>query len=481
VFLEITTTHRPATDIGYLLHKNPARVQRFEQSYGAAHVFYPEATDERCTVALLVDVDPVGLVRSRRGRGQDAGMLAEYVNDRPYAASSLLSVAMGAVFRAALAGRSDERPALVATPIPLAIDLPAVPSRGGERLLHELFAPLGYEVQTSRLALDPAFPSWGPGAYFGLRLTGRLTLQDALAHLYVLLPVLDDAKHYWVDESEVDKLLRHGERWLATHLARELIVRRYLRRRRALTDLAFERLAEIDDAAPDDVPTEGDEGAPAVRPGDAREQGLETPIRLNDARLATVAAVAETIGATSVVDLGCGEGRLLRKLLENRRLASITGLDVSSRALEIARERLRWDRLPARDQQRLTLLHGALTYRDDRIAGRDLATAVEVIEHLDPSRLAAFERVVFECAAPGTVVVTTPNVEYNVNFAGMAPGALRHPDHRFEWTREQFGAWAARVAARFGYEVRFDTIGTIDPVVGAPTQMAIFTRARAAA
>ncbi|MGH2560006.1 MAG: 3' terminal RNA ribose 2'-O-methyltransferase Hen1, partial [Thermomicrobiales bacterium] len=137
MLLTITTTHQPATDLGYLLHKNPGRFQSFDLSFGRAHVFYPEATAARCIAALLLDVDPVGLVRRK---GPDGGMaLAQYVNDRPYVASSFLSVAIGDVFGTALGGRSRERPDLVERPLPLRAKLAVVPCRGGEGLLRGLF------------------------------------------------------------------------------------------------------------------------------------------------------------------------------------------------------------------------------------------------------------------------------------------------------------------------------------------------------
>ena len=189
-------------------------------------------------------------------------------------------------------------------------------------------------------------------------------------------------------------------------------------------------------------------------------------------------AVLHNSGAKRVLDLGCGEGKLLRMLLQDKTFEKIVGLDVSYRALEIAQSRLHIDHLPPKQKERITLIHGALTYRDKRLEGYDAAAVVEVIEHLDLARLAAFERALFEFAKPGTVVITTPNVEYNVKFETLPAGKTRHKDHRFEWTRQEFKEWATRVAGRFGYSVRFLPVGPEDPVVGAPTQMGIFSRNR---
>jgi 3' terminal RNA ribose 2'-O-methyltransferase Hen1 len=463
MFLTVTATGRPgvpATDLGFLLHKNPARVQSFDLSFGRAHVFYPEASPERCTAALLLDVDPVGLVR----RPGDAP-LAQYVSDRPYVASSFLSVAVGQVYGTALAGRSRERPDLVDLALPLEARLAVVPCRGGEALLRRLFEPLGYALEARRHPLDERFPEWGESAYFTVDLRAEARVRDLLAHLYVLVPVLDDEKHYWVGDDEVEKLLRHGQGWLAAHPERDLIARRYLKRRRSLVDAALSRLS--DDAPDPDAAREA---------RDDEEQAVERPIGLHEQRIGAVVAALKAAGASRVLDLGCGEGRLLQALLPDRAFAEIVGVDVSHRALEIASERLHLERLAPAQRERVKLLHGALTYRDRRLAGYDAAAVVEVVEHLDPPRLAAFERVLFQHARPATVLLTTPNREYNARFPTLPAGHLRHRDHRFEWTRAELRAWADAAAARFGYAVRYLPIGPEDPDLGAPTQMAVFSR-----
>lgn len=462
MLLTISTTHRPATDLGYLLHKHPGRVQSFPLSFGQAHVFYPEATEERCTAALLLDVDPVALVRRDGARGGFA--LDQYVNDRPYVASSFLSVAIGEVYGSALSGRSREREELASQPLPLSVRVAVLPCRGGESLLRSLFEPLGYVVTAQRHVLDDRFPGWGQSRYFTIELAATTRLRDLLTHLTVLVPVLDDDKHYWVGEDELEKLLRRGKGWLETHPARDLIAERYLKRKRTLVREAIARLAGDEEANPD--------ATAEVR--DQEEEAIEKPISLHTRRLETVARVLGESGATRILDLGCGEGKLIRLLLEIRQFREIVGVDVSPRSLEIAVRRLKLDQPPAKG--RVTLLQGALTYRDQRLAGYDAAAVVEVVEHLDPSRLAAFERALFEFARPGTVVITTPNAEYNVLFPGLPAGRLRHRDHRFEWTRTEFRVWAESVAGRFGYTVRLEGIGPEDPVHGPPSQMAVFSR-----
>jgi 3' terminal RNA ribose 2'-O-methyltransferase Hen1 len=465
MLLTITTTHRPATDLGYLLHKNPAKVHSFELSFGKAHLFYPEATEDRCTAALLLDVDPVGLVRGKGQRGEGA-TLDQYVNDRPYVLSSFTSVAIGRALGTAMTGRSKGRQELAERKIPLTAILHVIACRGGDGLLRELFEPLGYRVRAERHPLDETFPEWGDGPYYTVTLEGEVLLRDLLRHLYVLIPVLDAEKHYWVGKDEVEKLLRKGEGWLAGHPHKEAIVKRYLPRQRQLAREAMARLAEEDNPDPD-----------ATQAAHAEEETkIEEPIRLWQQRMGAVVAVLRSVSARRVIDLGCGEGKLLKALLDEKGIREIVGMDVSYRSLEVAAQRLRSDRMPTKQKERLKLIHGSLMYRDPRLAGYDAATVVEVIEHLDPPRLAAFERVLFEAARPETVIVTTPNADYNVKFETLPAGEFRHKDHRFEWTRAEFQQWSERVAGRFGYSARFLPVGEEDSEVGAPTQMGVFSR-----
>jgi 3' terminal RNA ribose 2'-O-methyltransferase Hen1 len=465
MFLSIATTHRPATDLGFLLHKHPERVHETELPFGKAIVFYPQAEGARCEAALVLDIDPIGLVR---GRGRSEGLLDAYVNDRPYAASSFLSVAMGRALRTAMTGSSRERPDLAVTEIPLEVIVTPLPARGGVRLVHELFEPLGWSVETEAVADGGALTGKTP-TYVKLKLAGKARLQSLLNHLYVLIPVMDDDKHYWVGYDEVEKLLKRGEGWLDNHPARDLIVRRYLSHRRALARNALERLA------PDtgDEPTESEK---RVTP----EAAIEAPMSLNDRRLDAVVETLRASGARAIADLGCGEGKLLQRLVRERWVERLVGVDAAARDLEWASKRLKLDVAGAPPDGRVTLLHGGITYRDKRWENVDAVALVEVIEHLDAERLPTLEKIVFSAARPATVVVTTPNSEYNALFSNLAAGAFRHPDHRFEWTRAQFEGWASGVAEAHGYEVTFGSIGSIDDTHGAPTQMGIFTKGSAA-
>ncbi|MFF5549175.1 3' terminal RNA ribose 2'-O-methyltransferase Hen1 [Streptomyces olivaceoviridis] len=479
MFVTISTTGtagNPATDLGYLLHKHPDKAQAFSTSYGTAHVFYPEADAERCTAALLLETDTLALVRRGKGKGRGGApdaALAQYVNDRPYAASSLLAVALSTVFSSALRGVCNARPERAAAPLPLRVEVPALPARGGAGLVRRLFAPLGWTVTADPVPLDTAFPEWGDSRYVRLVLeSDRLTLAEALRHLYVLLPVLDDAKHYWVSADEVDKLLRAGEGWLAGHPEQQLITSRYLSRRWSLTRQARERLELVRLAEADDSEVEDIDNAVAQE-----TEAEEKPTPLAEQRRAAILTALHASGAARVLDLGCGQGQLVRALLKDTRFTEIVGVDVSVRALAIAARRIGLDRMGERQAARVRLVQGSLAYTDNRLKGYDAAVLSEVIEHLDLPRLPALEYAVFGHARPRTVVVTTPNVEYNVRWESLPAGHARHGDHRFEWTREEFRAWAATVAGRHGYDVGFVPVGPDDPEVGPPTQMAVFHRA----
>lgn len=471
MLLTITTTHRPATDIGYLLHKHPDSVNSFDLTFGQAHVFYPEATQTKCTAALLLDIDPIGLVRKDKG---NAFPLEQYVNDRPYVASSFMSVAINRVFGTLLAGKCQQRPALVAQPIPLKAEITVLPCREGEDLLKALFEPLGYKVKTKGYPLDAKYRTLGKSPYYQVTLTQTCPLKDLLTHLYVLMPVLDNHKHYFIGEDEIEKLLQNGQGWLQTHPQRELITKRYLKNFRSLTRRALDRLRE-DDPVPDDAI---DEQAKADE-AEAQLEETASPqktVSLHKQRLQAVIEMLQQHQVASVLDLGCGEGKLLRLLQKEKGFERIAGCDVSSRSLEIARDRLKLNRLHQKQTQSITIFQSGLTYCDARFHGFDALVLVEVIEHIEPTRLSALEYAVFDDSKPRIVIVTTPNREYNRLFTTLPPGQLRHADHRFEWTRQEFMDWANQVAERNKYAVSFYPIGELDAQQGAPSQMAVFVQ-----
>lgn len=402
--IEIALTAPPgadysARDLSFLLHKHPDHLHSRDVAQGVVTIFYPEVGAERTRAVIHLDVDPVALVRGKNELS--AGLLAQYVNDRPYAANSLLTTAMLRTIGQTMAGKSKDRQALADRALPFEVRIAPVAVSGGVEVIERLFTPLGYAVEA--LILNDS----GTGPVIDLRLTRTARLSDILNHVYVLVPVLDNAKHYWVDKEEVEKLLSKGGYWLPSHPARELIARRALRHRRNLVEEALERLSETDDEDTVEVPTD--------------EERLEQPIRLHDLRLDAVRDVIVGAGARSVLDLGCGEGRLIRRLIRERGIERIVGVDPSVRALQVASDRLHLADAGERLRERVQLQLGSLTYADRRWQGFDAAALVEVIEHIDPPRLAALELSLFGIARPGLVIVTTPNRDYNVLFEGMAP------------------------------------------------------------
>ena len=458
MLLTITYNGENSRNIGFLLHKNPQRPQVFELSHGRAYVFYPELSDERTTVALVLDIDPIDLARGKVG--STVGGLFDYVNDRPYVSSSFMSTAISRVFGTAMTGRGDDFQELADSKLALSATIIMLPCKSDNTMLDKVFEPLGYEVSYESFVSDEAFPAWGEGKYVNLTISGKQRLCDLLNHIYVLIPVFDRQKHYWIGKEEVEKLLRHSEDWLKEHPEKTFITGRYLNRSRSLVNLAFERLrTENDEVASDEKPD-----APAeIKPS------------LNKQRLENVVNVLKSCNAGNVIDIGCGEGNLLTLLIKERQFSKIAAVDVSYAALEKANAKIKFDRMSDIQKDKISLFQGSLTYKDKRFEGYDAACVVEVIEHLDLSRLNAFERVLFEYAKPKTVVLTTPNKEYNQKYPNLTDEKLRHGDHRFEWTRQEFRDWASKTAVKFGYIVQFSEIGESAEYLGAPTQMGVFT------
>jgi SAM-dependent methyltransferase len=358
-------------------------------------------------VAVMLELDPVTPGARPSFRGYTA-----------YSAPEILGSALGRFFASALADEDD-------VPQAVEVRVSVLPCTAGEAVFSRIFAPLGYAVHATRRPLDPEQPRAGQGWLYVVALSGRQRLRDVLLHLRILLPFFSTDGLLRESGAGAMELWAEGRPWLETHPEREMLERRLL--------------------------------------------GRAPPPELHDRRHEAVLAALKESGARRVLDLGCGTGPLLRRLLDEPQFDEVVGVEVERGALAQAAARL-----PPGGRGRV--LHGSLAYRDARLAGFDAAAIVEVIEHLDPPQLAAFEGVVWETARPATVVVTTPNAEYNTLFEYHRNGRLRHPDHRFEWTRAEFRAWAEGVSTRHGYGVRFGAAGPEDARVGPLTQMAVFGR-----
>ncbi|MGA1871931.1 MAG: 3' terminal RNA ribose 2'-O-methyltransferase Hen1 [bacterium] len=465
MILTISTKQKNANELGYLFNKHPNRPQGYNLPFGKAYVFYPVCSENECSISLMLDIDPIGLVRRK---SKNAGMmpLEQYVNDRPYVCSSFMSVAISNIYGQTINGKCNLRPDLIEKTFDVEVNLSILPCRGGEDLLKRLFEPLGYIVEFDQYELDEKFKDWGMSAYFKVKLIHSIMIKELLTHLYVLIPVLDNQKHYYVDKAEIDKLLKKGKGWLESHPDKEFIVRRYLKYKTSYTYEALKRLIDLNPSDHEEIESENEN----------REICIEQQLKLNDQRYGAILSILKAENAKTVIDLGCGDGKFLRTIIGESQFSKIAGMDVSIRSLEIAKERLKLEDLPKIKQEKIMLFQGSLLYRDKRISGYDAVTVVEVIEHLDQSRLKIFERVVFEFSGARTIIISTPNREYNVLWEGFNENKFRHNDHRFEWTRAEFQEWSQVISKKYGYSVRFVSIGPNNPEYGSPTQAAVFVR-----
>jgi len=464
MILNISTTHFPATDLGYLLHKHPDKFQTLELSVGKAHIFYPEKSNERTSISLLLDIDSIDMVRSARNIKNDGFAFGHYLNDRPYVASSFMSVAIVKAFSSAINGKCKDKPELVDVKLPFEVTIAVIPApKGGEFLIRKFFEPLGYKVELTRHKLDEKFPEWGESKYYTLKLTNTITTKELLSHLYVLIPSLDNDKHYFVTENEIEKLMQKGEGWLKEHPEKEQIIKRYLVNLSSFSRIAFERLSD------------GEESVEVSSDLIEKTEIQKRKETLHEKRIKIVADKITQSGAVNVLDLGCGEGKLIRQLIKQKQFTQIVGMDVSYNQLIKAKERLHFDEMSPKQKERINFFQGSITYKDKRLEGFDAAAVVEVIEHLDLNRLKAFERVLFEFAKPKTIVLTTPNKEFNIMWEKLDVDEMRHDDHRFEWTRKEFAEWANKIGQMYHYQVELLPIGEEVENAGAPSQMAIFT------
>ncbi|MFC3849886.1 3' terminal RNA ribose 2'-O-methyltransferase Hen1 [Corynebacterium hansenii] len=460
-----------ATDAGFLLGKHPQRVNSFTLPFGIATVAAPHADDDRLRIAMWVDVSPADEIKDKRSRARELAT-SGYVSSRPHVAGSLMSTALSRVFRSAMAGAdgvSAEYAGLAETPLPLELTVAAV---GSPELAKAMFSPMGWRVRVESSPADERFPEWGDAPTAVLRLSGRSTIASAISQLYVLLPVLEGRKHFWVGPEEAEKMASFGGGWLAGHPELDTILFRGLARQRELVDEARRRLGAGEKAG--DRPTNLTNGA-AGGDGEAGTAGTN-PHRLRDDRIDAITAAIDDLGAQSVLEIGCGEGRILAAIAGRPSVRHVVGIDPAPVVLERAKNKLGIDEEPDRWGAPIELGHGSALLCDTRFPGKDAIVFSEVLEHLDPIRWPEAEQAIWGHARPRAVIVTTPNAEYNVNYPGLAPGEKRHPDHRVELDREGFARWCGKVADAHGYSVDIGGTGKLDAATGHESQVAVFTR-----
>lgn len=487
LILTITYEGQNTQDLGYLLYKNPYRAQSFDLPTGKAHVVYPEISDERTTAALILDLDPLILSKGKPGTGE-AGLF-DYVNDRPYVSSSFMSGAIKKVFATAMTGRCVQRQELADARIDLTVKLFMLPVRGEKDMINRFFAPLGYTVSFETFPIDEDFPEWGESPYVNLCLKGRVRLADLLNQIYILIPVFDLQRHYYAGEDEIENVIRHGNNWLSTHPERDYILKRYFNKSRNYAKEAISRLDSIysDSEKPfieeiglkssaEDIEKSTENTNGETTPSEIRQYSGEP---LDKIRIQTVCNTVISCEAKTVIDIGCGEGKLLALLAKEPQIQKIAGVDVSVSALKKARLRLENLLFSDSQRQKVTLFQGSLMYRDKRYKGYDALCLVEVLEHIDPKKLPVLEKNIFGYTSPNIAVITTPNRAYNVNYDYLT-GAFRHKDHRFEWDEKEYRAWCEKICEEYGYGFELSGIGRDIEIVNAaslcPTMMAVFRK-----
>ena len=446
MLLTIACNGPDATDLSWLLHKRPDRFQKFDLGYGNAFIFFPEYARDRCTACLLLEIRSDSLNELCKAKDGEF----QYVNSRQYLSSSLLSAAIGRAFSSALKGVCQDKPSLVDKSYDIEIRISSFSCRINPDFIERILAPLGYGIEWEELQKEEDYLDGG-FSYGDLHLRIHATLQNVLSHLYILFPVFDRQTHVWLGETQLQKFIRHSQKWLGEHPEKRLIINEYFG---PAADLRY-RMLEL---------------FGALRNQDDNPQYAS----LNYARQSAIDGVLAASGAKSVIDLGCGNASLLSYLHEKDTYEKLAGMDVSAKNIESARKKLGSSFLHTRATPDLFI--GSLTYSDKRIFGYDAAILSEVIEHFETERMDSIMRIILSEARPKLFVMTTPNKTYNHEFPFLEPGAFRHPDHRHEFDKNEFSEFCERYASMFDYDFEMSHIGEELSEVGAPTLMGIFKK-----
>jgi 3'' terminal RNA ribose 2''-O-methyltransferase Hen1 len=456
MLLTITYKGKDTQDLGYMLFKNPNRPQSVKLTTGSAYVYYPKVSDEETTIALLLDINSLDLAKGEKGKDVQPQSLFDYVNDRPYVASSFLATAMNKVFGTAISGRGDEYQELVDSKLNLSATIHMFPCPVDKERINKVFEPLGYEVNYETFLLDNKFPEWGDSKYVNLTVSGNVVLRDLLKQIILLIPVFDKFKHYDVsNQDELNKLLKLGDGWLSDHPEKDFIVNRYLQFKKGLVNKAQEHLKsdvdEIEESI-DKAVTEKEES-------------------LNTTRFNSVINELIKIEAKSVLDIGCSNGKLLEAIRDKMPNIKLAGIDVHLKAVSIA------DKMAnKKDLDKIDFFQSSILYKDKRFKGYDAVTAIEVMEHIDEFKLYLFEKVLFGYINPRVAILTTPNKDYNENYDNINNKGLRHFDHRFEFTKREFESWVTKICSKYGYIYFFKSIGKADEKDQQPTLMVTFMK-----
>ncbi|MFC4100784.1 3' terminal RNA ribose 2'-O-methyltransferase Hen1 [Paenibacillus xanthanilyticus] len=452
-----------ANMLSHLLAKNPNNLYEREEKGAKVRLVYTVCDEQRTEAVLHVSPDPIELVKG----SPDSYDITQYINDREFVTSSLFCTYIRPSLGTALNGKPKETFAeWVSHKFALTLSFGPVASNLPEPVVEQLFASLGYEVEQERGEADYPFALKHRSSVRYITLRGRQTLQTALRQLFILMPVLDDYKHYFIGEAEVEKLERYGEGWLEAHPQRELIVKRTLR----FADV-IERYEANREPAREEQNGAAEPAAEAASLADGAEPAPK--VRLNEQRYQ---AICETVQGLehkrTVVDFGSGEGKLSARLAELAGVQEVMAVEPSA----IARKRAadRFAKLAERGQGVVPkTVTGSLFYYDESLRGKDVIVLCEVIEHIEAHRVERAIATILNEYAPHALIVTTPNREYNQVYE--MGEAMRHADHRFEWTRGEFRQACERWRTD-GYELELQGVGERHEAYGHPTQMAIFRR-----
>ncbi|HWO95040.1 MAG TPA: 3' terminal RNA ribose 2'-O-methyltransferase Hen1 [Bacillus sp. (in: firmicutes)] len=441
-----------AENLSRLLAKNPNNLYDREEKGNRTRLVFTSSNEREAEAVIFVTPDPVELVRNSPGIFD----ITQYINDREFAVSSLFCSYIRTALGTALNGKpKEEFIEWVDHPFNMEVGFGPVASHLSDQTIRELFEPLGYLIEIERGEADYSFNLKQKSSARYLKLKGQITVQQALRHLFILIPVLDNYKHYFIDEKEIEKIQRYGEGWLDEHPLRSYIIEQSLRFKELINKVPISSSIVTENKVNDDV------SAPPK-------------IRLNEQRYQAIIDKVESLPLNQkVVDFGSGEGKLSVRLGMVPNVQEILAVEPSEssqlRALE------RFEKAAGKDQFVCpTPIWGSLFYYDERLRGKDIIILCEVIEHIDEFRLPNIMKTIFGEYRPNALIVTTPNHEYNAVYD--MDENMRHADHRFEWTRGEFKDWCETWIAKFPYSMQLQGIGQEHEEYGFPTQMCTFVR-----
>ncbi|TDL78499.1 3' terminal RNA ribose 2'-O-methyltransferase Hen1 [Peribacillus frigoritolerans] len=443
--LTIKATGDNVKAISYLLSKNPNNLYERNHKGHLVRLFYSKFEETELEVTIFVTPDPIDLVKNN----SNSYDITHYINDREFAVSSLFCSFIRSALGTALNGQpKEEYSEWVNYRFSFQFEFGPVVSSLSDKQLKDLFEPIGYEVAISRPDIEYSFEMKDKSSARSICLKGMKTLQNGLRQLFVLIPVIDNYKHYYIDDKEIEKLERYGEGWLEDHPKRDYIYRQSLRFKEIFSIVENKKTEE------------------------KKEEKIEK-VRLNDLRYEKIIDFVNQMKPRSIVDFGSGEGKLSVRLGFADGVKEIMAVEPSQSATLKAIER--FDKVKNKEKFVVPeTIWGSLFYYDERLKGKDVMILCEVIEHIDEFRLPKVLDTILHDYQPNALIITTPNREYNEIYD--MEDHFRHNDHRFEWTRAEFRHWCEERNHRKIYDLQFEGIGEEHDRHGFPTQMCVFVR-----